>query len=53
MRGGRHRMEYVGVRVVTLSVRRLAEEPDAVGAELRQALTLGGTDLVELVAAEL
>ncbi|MFC9326299.1 hypothetical protein [Kitasatospora sp. NPDC057015] len=51
-RGGRHRLEYVGVRVVQLSAHRLAAEPDAVGAELRQALALGGTDLVELLATE-
>ncbi len=51
-RGGRHRLEYVGVRVVQLSGRRLAGEPDAVGAELREALALGGTDMVELLATE-
>jgi hypothetical protein len=51
-RGGRHRLEYVGVRVVQLSGRRLAAEPETVGAELREALALGGTDLVELVATE-
>ncbi|MFE2917821.1 hypothetical protein [Kitasatospora indigofera] len=51
-RGGRHRLEYVGVRVVQVSGRRLAAEPEAVGAELRQAVALGGTDLVELLAAE-
>ncbi len=51
-RGGRHRLEYVGVRVVSLSARRLAAEPEAVGAELRRALALGGTDVAELVATE-
>ncbi|MFB7474092.1 hypothetical protein [Kitasatospora sp. NPDC056184] len=48
-RGGRHRMEYLGVRVVQVSGARLAEAPDAVGAELREAFRLGGTDVVELL----
>ncbi|MFE6865400.1 hypothetical protein ACFVFS_02465 [Kitasatospora sp. NPDC057692] len=49
-RGGQHRMEYLGVRVVYVSGARLAEDPDAVGAELREAFRLGGTDVVELLA---
>ncbi|WP_380279294.1 hypothetical protein [Kitasatospora purpeofusca] len=48
-RGGRHRMEYLGVRVVYVSGTRLAEDPDAVGAELREAFRRGGTDVVELL----
>ncbi|MER5351579.1 hypothetical protein ABT093_14765 [Kitasatospora sp. NPDC002551] len=52
MRGGQHRMEYLGVRVVYVSGARLAEDPDAVGAELREAFRLGGTDVVELLVTE-
>lgn len=49
VRGGQHRMEYLGVRVVHVSGARLAAEPDAVGGELRQAFLRGGTDVVDLV----
>ncbi|MEU6232026.1 hypothetical protein [Kitasatospora sp. NPDC047058] len=52
VRGGQHRMEYLGIRVVYLSGARLAAEPDAVGAELREAFRQGGTDVVELLAGE-
>ncbi|WP_327677319.1 type IV toxin-antitoxin system AbiEi family antitoxin domain-containing protein [Kitasatospora sp. NBC_00458] len=52
VRGGQHRMEYLGVRVVYVSGARLADEPDAVGAELREAFRLGGTDVVELLVTE-
>ncbi|MFE2107875.1 hypothetical protein ACFXAF_18705 [Kitasatospora sp. NPDC059463] len=52
VRGGRHRMEYLGVRVVRVRGARLAEDADAVGAELREALRLGGTDVVELLVTE-
>ncbi|MFD0273794.1 hypothetical protein ACFVHB_07740 [Kitasatospora sp. NPDC127111] len=52
VRGGQHRMEYLGIRVVYLSGARLAAEPDAVGAELREAFRLGGTDVVELLVGE-
>ncbi|MER7704218.1 hypothetical protein ABTX81_15115 [Kitasatospora sp. NPDC097605] len=49
VRGGQHRMEYLGVRVVYVSGARLAEDADAVGAELREAFRRGGTDVVELM----
>ncbi|MGW4893413.1 hypothetical protein ACWEQL_14285 [Kitasatospora sp. NPDC004240] len=52
VRGGQHRMEYLGVRVVYVSGDRLAAEPDAVGEELREAFRAGGTDVVELLVAE-
>ncbi|AUY51589.1 hypothetical protein [Streptomyces sp. CB01881] len=52
VRGGQHRMEYLGIRVVYLSGARLATEPDAVGAELREAFRQGGTDVVELLLGE-
>ncbi|WP_407990115.1 hypothetical protein [Kitasatospora sp. CMC57] len=51
VRGGQHRMEYLGVRVVYVSGARLAAEPDAVGGELREAFLAGGTDVVELMVA--
>ncbi|MBD0674214.1 hypothetical protein [Streptomyces sp. CBMA156] len=49
VRGGQHRMEYLGVRVVYVSGARLAADPDAVGGELREAYRVGGTDVVELL----
>jgi len=52
VRGGQHRMEYLGVRVVYVSGQRLAAEPDAVGSELREAFRAGGEDVVELVVTE-
>ncbi|GAA4999685.1 hypothetical protein [Kitasatospora paranensis] len=52
VRGEQHRMEYLGVRVVYVSGDRVAEEPDAVGGELREAFRAGGTDMVELVVTE-
>ncbi|MDH6126646.1 hypothetical protein [Kitasatospora sp. GP82] len=52
VRGGQHRMEYLGVRVVYVSGERVAAEPDAVGGELREAFVAGGTDVVELVVTE-
>ncbi|MFB6890596.1 hypothetical protein ACFCX4_14900 [Kitasatospora sp. NPDC056327] len=52
VRGGQHRMEYLGVRVVHVSGVRLAGDADAVGAELREAFLLGGTDVVELLVTE-
>lgn len=52
VRGGQHRMEYLGVRVVYISGARLVTEPDAVGAELRAAFVAGGTDVVELLVTE-
>ncbi|MEV0531366.1 hypothetical protein [Kitasatospora sp. NPDC050463] len=52
VRGGQHRMEYLGVRLVHVSGARLAAEPEVVGAELREAFRLGGTDVVELVVTE-
>ncbi len=52
VRGGQHRMEYLGVRLVHLSGQRIAAEPDAVGDELREAFRAGGTDLVELLVTE-
>ncbi|WP_406198913.1 hypothetical protein OH807_15590 [Kitasatospora sp. NBC_01560] len=52
VRGGQHRMEYLGIRVVYLSGARLAAEPDAVGAELREAFRQGGTDVVELLVEQ-
>ncbi|MFJ6383745.1 hypothetical protein ACIQI7_27535 [Kitasatospora sp. NPDC092039] len=48
VRGGQHRMEYLGIRVVYVSGARLAADPDAVGGELREAYRVGGTDVVEL-----
>ncbi|MFF1902554.1 hypothetical protein [Kitasatospora sp. NPDC058218] len=52
VRGGQHRMEYLGVRLVHVGGVRLAAEPEAVGAELREAFRLGGTDVVELLVTE-
>ncbi|MFJ2189532.1 hypothetical protein ACIOJE_16535 [Kitasatospora sp. NPDC087861] len=49
VRGGQHRMEYLGIRVVYVSGARLAADRDAVGAELREAFQVGGTDVVELM----
>ncbi|MEU6970152.1 hypothetical protein AB0A71_20905 [Kitasatospora aureofaciens] len=49
VRGGQHRMEYLGIRVVYVSGARLAAEPEAVGGELREAYRAGGTDVVELL----
>ncbi|RKT17708.1 putative transcriptional regulator of viral defense system [Streptomyces sp. 1114.5] len=49
VRGGQHRMEYLGIRVVYVSGARLAADPDAVGGELREAYQAGGTDVVELL----
>ncbi|MFG2909286.1 hypothetical protein ACGF13_29995 [Kitasatospora sp. NPDC048286] len=49
VRGGRQRMEYLGVRVVYVCGARLAADPDAVGGELREAYRAGGTDVVELL----
>ncbi|MET8541718.1 hypothetical protein ABZW03_13850 [Kitasatospora sp. NPDC004799] len=49
VRGGQHRMEYLGIRVVYVSGARLAADPDAVGGELREAYRIGGTDVVELL----
>ncbi|MGW2399806.1 hypothetical protein ACWCYY_24910 [Kitasatospora sp. NPDC001664] len=49
VRGGQHRMEYLGVRVVYVSTDRLEAEPDVVGGELREAFLAGGEDVVELV----
>ncbi|QKW19713.1 hypothetical protein HUT16_12170 [Kitasatospora sp. NA04385] len=48
VRGGQHRMEYLGVRVVYVSSSRLAAEREAVGGELAEAYRLGGEDVVEL-----
>ncbi|MFK0194737.1 type IV toxin-antitoxin system AbiEi family antitoxin domain-containing protein [Kitasatospora sp. NPDC090308] len=52
VRGGQHRMEYLGVRVVYVGSARLAAERDAVGDELAQAYGTGGEDVVELVVTE-
>ncbi|MEV7772633.1 hypothetical protein [Kitasatospora sp. NPDC086791] len=49
VRGGQHRMEYLGIRVVYVSGTRLAADPDEVGGELREAHRAGGTDVVELL----
>ncbi|MFE5582926.1 hypothetical protein [Kitasatospora sp. NPDC056531] len=49
VRGGQHRMEYLGIRVVYVSGARLAADPEAVGGELREAHRVGGTDVVELL----
>ncbi|MEV7185342.1 hypothetical protein [Kitasatospora sp. NPDC093102] len=49
VRGGQHRMEYLGIRVVYVSGAGLAADPDAVGGELREAYRVGGTDVVELL----
>ncbi|MFH8383040.1 hypothetical protein ACH4E7_19140 [Kitasatospora sp. NPDC018058] len=49
MRGGQHRMEYLGIRVVYVSGARLAADPEGVGGELREAYRAGGTDVVELL----
>ncbi|MFD5434404.1 hypothetical protein ACFWJ4_19900 [Kitasatospora sp. NPDC127067] len=49
VRGGQHRMEYLGVRVVYVCGARLAADPDVVGGELREAYRAGGTDVVELL----
>ncbi|MFD8082125.1 hypothetical protein ACFV4F_10535 [Kitasatospora sp. NPDC059722] len=51
VRGGQHRMEYLGIRVVYVSGARLAADPEAVGGELREAFREGGTDVVELLLA--
>jgi hypothetical protein len=52
VRGGQHRMEYLGIRVVYVAGRRLLTEPDAVGGELREAFRAGGVDVVEMVVTE-
>ncbi|MEV4558957.1 type IV toxin-antitoxin system AbiEi family antitoxin domain-containing protein [Kitasatospora sp. NPDC049285] len=52
VRGGQHRMEYLGVRVVYVSSARLAAERDVVGGELAEAYERGGEDVVELVVTE-
>ncbi|MFJ1755255.1 hypothetical protein [Kitasatospora sp. NPDC088134] len=52
VRGGQHRMEYLGVRVVYVGSSRLAAEREAVGEELARAYELGGEDVVELLATE-
>lgn len=53
VRGGQHRMEYLGVRVVYVSGARLAAEPEAVGRELRQAFDAGrGSGAAKLVVSE-
>ncbi|MFG3227021.1 hypothetical protein ACGF07_19825 [Kitasatospora sp. NPDC048194] len=49
VRGGQHRMEYLGIRVVYVSGARLAADPEAVGDELCEAYRVGGTDVVELL----
>ncbi|MBV6698418.1 hypothetical protein KV557_14960 [Kitasatospora aureofaciens] len=49
VRGGQHRMEYLGIRVVYVNGARLAADPEAVGTELREAFRAGGTDVVELL----
>ncbi|MGW2251468.1 hypothetical protein ACWCXH_14850 [Kitasatospora sp. NPDC001660] len=49
VRGGQHRMEYLGIRVVYVSGARLAADPEAVGGELREAFREGGTDVVDLL----
>ncbi|MGW3040113.1 hypothetical protein ACWC9T_08700 [Kitasatospora sp. NPDC001159] len=49
VRGGQHRMEYLGIRVVYVSGARLAADPERVGGELREAYRAGGTDVVELL----
>ncbi|WBP88651.1 hypothetical protein [Kitasatospora cathayae] len=49
VRGGQHRMEYLGIRVVYVSGARLAADPEAVGGELREAYRAGGTEVVELL----
>ncbi|MET8625398.1 hypothetical protein ABZW30_16895 [Kitasatospora sp. NPDC004669] len=49
VRGGQHRMEYLGIRVVYVSGARLAADPEGVGGELREAYRAGGTDVVELL----
>ncbi|MFI2611418.1 hypothetical protein [Kitasatospora sp. NPDC018619] len=49
VRGGQHRMEYLGIRVVYVSGDRLAARPDLVGGELCEAYRVGGTDVVELL----
>ncbi|MEU3493886.1 type IV toxin-antitoxin system AbiEi family antitoxin domain-containing protein [Kitasatospora cineracea] len=49
VRGGQHRMEYLGVRVVYIGSARLAAERDAVGGELAEAYGIGGENVVELV----
>jgi hypothetical protein len=52
VRAGQHRMTYLGVRVLHLTAKRVANDPAAVAEDLRQALLAGGTDLVELQVAE-
>ncbi|MDH6577133.1 hypothetical protein [Kitasatospora sp. MAP5-34] len=52
VRGGQHRMEFLGVRVVYLSGQRIAAEPDVVGDELREAFRAGGSDVVGLLVTE-
>ncbi|MGW4806574.1 type IV toxin-antitoxin system AbiEi family antitoxin domain-containing protein [Kitasatospora sp. NPDC004272] len=49
VRGGQHRMEYLGVRVLYVGSSRLAAEREAVGGELTEAYRLGGEDVVELL----
>lgn len=49
VRGGQHRMEYLGIRVVYVSGARLAADPEAVREELCEAHRVGGTDVVELL----
>ncbi|MFJ9694193.1 hypothetical protein [Kitasatospora sp. NPDC101183] len=49
VRGGQHRMEYLGIRVVYVSGARFAADPEAVRAELCEAHRAGGTDVVELL----
>ncbi|MFF4343396.1 type IV toxin-antitoxin system AbiEi family antitoxin domain-containing protein [Kitasatospora sp. NPDC001540] len=52
VRGGQHRMEYLGVRVVYVSSTRLAAEREAFGGELAEAYGIGGEDVVELVVTD-
>ncbi|MDH6135237.1 hypothetical protein P3T37_004647 [Kitasatospora sp. MAA4] len=52
VRTGQHRMEYLGVRVVYVCGDRVAAEPEAVGAELREAYVAGGVDVVELLVTQ-
>ncbi|MCC9308559.1 type IV toxin-antitoxin system AbiEi family antitoxin domain-containing protein [Kitasatospora sp. RB6PN24] len=52
MRAGQHRMAYLGVRVLHLTAEQVAADSAAAAEELRQALLLGATDLVELQVAE-
>ncbi|MFD7732736.1 type IV toxin-antitoxin system AbiEi family antitoxin domain-containing protein [Kitasatospora phosalacinea] len=52
VRGGQHRMEYLGVRVVYVGSARLAAEREAVGGELAEAYGIGGEDVVELLVTD-